>query len=121
MKDAEDEAWDELERRQAQGWRKRQIADRVEPDSKWTPVEIGVDVAPDGTHVSACYVLMPEAVRYIFYSQFHPMPAKHGNSYEAGWNSALEMAAFKLTNEFRSAFGADTLASIAVYIKGMKK
>lgn len=41
--------------------------------------------------------------------------------YEAGWNSALEMAAFKLTHEFRSAFGADTLASIAVYIKGMKK
>ncbi len=41
--------------------------------------------------------------------------------YEAGWNSALEMAAFKLTNEFKSAFGADTLTSVAAYIKGFKK
>ncbi len=41
--------------------------------------------------------------------------------YEAGWNSALEMAAFKLTSDFKSAFGADTLTSIAAYIKGFKK
>lgn len=41
--------------------------------------------------------------------------------YEAGWNSALEMAAFKLTNEFKGAFGADTLTSVAAYIKGFKK
>jgi hypothetical protein len=41
--------------------------------------------------------------------------------YESGWNSALEMAAFKLTHEFKHSFGQDTLASIAVYIKGMKK
>lgn len=41
--------------------------------------------------------------------------------YEAGWNSALEMAAFRLQNDFKRAFGEDTLASIAVYIKEMKK
>jgi len=43
------------------------------------------------------------------------------NMYEAGWNSALEMAAFKLQNEFRDAFGKDTLSSIAVYLKELKK
>jgi hypothetical protein len=71
VKTEEDEAWEDLER--AQGWRKRQIADKV------------------------------------------------ADPYEMGWNAALEMAAFKLQHEFRQAFGEDTLASIAVYIKGMKK
>ena len=42
-------------------------------------------------------------------------------AYELGWNSALEMAAYKLTHEFKAAFGEDTLASVAVYIKGLKK
>ena len=41
--------------------------------------------------------------------------------YEDGWNSALEMAAFKLQNEFRDAFGKDTLSGIAIYLKGLKK
>lgn len=41
--------------------------------------------------------------------------------YEAGWNSALELAAFQLVDEFKLAFGADTLTSIAAYIKGLKK
>ncbi len=41
--------------------------------------------------------------------------------YEAGWNSALEMAAFRLQHDFKRSFGEDTLASIAVYIKEMKK
>ena len=36
-----------------------------------TPVEIGVDVSSEGTHVVGMYVL-PDAVRYVFYSQFHP-------------------------------------------------
>ncbi len=48
--------------------------------------------------------------------------AEHADKlYEAGWNSALEMAAFRLQNDFKRAFGEDTLASIAVYIKEMKK
>lgn len=47
-----------------------------------------------------------------------PLPA---GDYEAGWNSALEMAAFRLQNDFKRSFGEDTLASIAVYIKEMKK
>lgn len=45
-------------------------------------------------------------------------PAQH---YESGWNSALEMAAHQLENNFKRAFGDDTLKSIAVYIKGLKK
>ena len=41
--------------------------------------------------------------------------------YEAGWNSALEMAAFRLQHDFVKAFGRDTLSSIAAYLKEMKK
>lgn len=41
--------------------------------------------------------------------------------YNAGWNSALELVAFKLANDFKGAFGADTLTSVAAYIKGFKK
>lgn len=47
---------------------------------------------------------------------------KHDDKmYEAGWNSALEMAAFKVEYEFQKSFGKDTLQSIAIYIRGMKK
>ena len=49
--------------------------DYMEPPS-WTPVEIGVDVTPEGTHVVGMYVLMPQAVRHVFYSQFHPAPKR---------------------------------------------
>ena len=45
-----------------------------EPPS-WTPVEIGVDVTSKGTHVVGMYVL-PDAVRYVFYSQLHPAPQR---------------------------------------------
>ena len=41
--------------------------------------------------------------------------------YVMGWNSGLEMAAFKLINDFKSAFGEDTLASIATWLKEQKK
>lgn len=41
--------------------------------------------------------------------------------YEAGWNAALEMAAFEIEHEFQNSFGKDTLSSIAIYIRGMKK
>lgn len=41
--------------------------------------------------------------------------------YDMGWNSALELAAYEIEHKFKEAFGADTLSSIAVYIKGMKK
>ena len=42
---------------------------------KWTPVEIGVDVTSEGAHVVAMY-LLPDAVRYVFYSQFHTAPQR---------------------------------------------
>ena len=41
--------------------------------------------------------------------------------YVSGWNSALELAAYEIENNFRQAFGADTLSSIAIYIREMKK
>lgn len=43
---------------------------------QWTPVEIGVDVTLEGAFVVGMYVLMPEAVRHVFYSQFHPAPKR---------------------------------------------
>ena len=80
VKTEEDEAWEELERKQqAEGWRKRQIEEKVQ------------QVERDNI------------------------------AYELGWNSALEMAAYRLVNDFKAAFGEDTLASVAVYIKGLKK
>lgn len=41
--------------------------------------------------------------------------------YKNGWNAALDLAAFQLIHAHKKAFGEDTLASIAAYIKGMKK
>ena len=37
-----------------------------------------------------------------------------------GWNNALEMAAVKLVNDFKQAFGADTCASWAAWLRGQK-
>ena len=48
---------------------------------KWTPVEIGVDVTSEGAHVVAMY-LLPDAVRYVFYSQFHTAPQR---TWEKPW------------------------------------
>ena len=47
----------------------------AEPPS-WTPVEIGVDVTNEGAHVVGMYVLMPDVVRHVFHSQFHPAPQR---------------------------------------------
>jgi hypothetical protein len=41
--------------------------------------------------------------------------------YNSGWNSALEMAAHQVEHNFKRAFGEDTLSSMAIYIRGMKK
>ncbi len=41
--------------------------------------------------------------------------------YDLGWNSALELARTQLETKFWRAFGRDTLSSIAVYIKTLKK
>lgn len=49
------------------------------------------------------------------------LKAKLDQHYELGWNAGLEMVAFKLVHDFRQAFGEDTLASIAAWIKEQKK
>ena len=41
--------------------------------------------------------------------------------YDSGWNSALEMAAYEIEHNFTKAFGKDTLQSMAIYIREMKK
>jgi len=41
--------------------------------------------------------------------------------YDSGWNSALEMAAHQVEHNFKRAFGADTLSSMAIYIRSLKK
>ena len=61
----EDEAFEELEK--AQGWRKRQIEEKVQ------------QVERDNI------------------------------AFEIGWNSALEMAAYRLVNDFKAAFGEDKI------------
>lgn len=42
-------------------------------------------------------------------------------AYLIGWNDSLEMAANKIENEFVKAFGKDTLSSMAIYIRSLKK
>jgi hypothetical protein len=41
--------------------------------------------------------------------------------YKMGWNSALEMAAVRIMNDFKLAFPDDTVSSFAIYVRGMKK
>ena len=41
--------------------------------------------------------------------------------YKVAWNSALEIAAFKIEHDFVSSFGKDTLSSVAIYLREMKK
>lgn len=41
--------------------------------------------------------------------------------FDIGWNSALELAAFHVESKFTKAFGQDTLASISIYLRNLKK
>lgn len=41
--------------------------------------------------------------------------------YENGWNEAMDKAAFDMETKFVSAFGKDTLSSIAIYLRSLKK
>ena len=41
--------------------------------------------------------------------------------YVLGWSAALEIAATKLVHDFKHAFGADTCASWAAWLKEQKK
>lgn len=106
MKTEEDEAFEELER--AKSWRERQIADKVE-----------VAFCPQCERFKESASMWR---RKAYELGGTPLPMNSTDDlYEAGWNSALEMAAFKLQHEFKRAFGEDTLSSIAIYIKGLKK
>ena len=54
-------------------------------------------------------------------NQLDSLKARMDRHYEAGWNSALEMVAFRIEHDFANSFGKDTLSSIAIYIREMKK
>lgn len=41
--------------------------------------------------------------------------------YDSGWNNAMDLAASRLDHQFRNAFGSDTLSSIAIYIRSLRK
>jgi hypothetical protein len=41
--------------------------------------------------------------------------------YKDGWNAALHKAAFDMETKYVGAFGKDTLSSIAIYIRSLKK
>ena len=63
-------------------------------------------------------------VRASLIGSLHQMPMldkKINEVYETGWNGALDHAAARLENEFKDAFGKDTLSGIAIYLKGLKK
>ena len=51
----------------------------------------------------------------------HSMKDALDKQYRYGWNSGLEMVAYRLIHDFKGAFGEDTLASIAAWIKEQKK
>ena len=53
-------------------------------EAQLPPVDIGVDVTPEGTHVVACYN-RPDAVQEMFYSQFYPL-AKPGQEFYPDWD-----------------------------------
>lgn len=54
-------------------------------------------------------------------SEDQPVNEQPDKPFLNGWNAALELAAFQLEHEFVQAFGKDTLSSIAIYIRGLKK
>lgn len=46
--------------------------------------------------------------------------AQQDDLYARGWDSALELAAVKVQSDFGKAFGTDTCASWAVWLRGQK-
>jgi hypothetical protein len=79
-------------------------AELVNYEEPLPPVDIGVDVTPEGTHVVACYN-RPDAVQEMFYSQFHLLakPEQASNEppdyvepptsdYHNGWEEGFEAA-----------------------------
>ena len=63
-------------------------------------------------------------IRASLIGSLHQMPMldkKINEAYETGWNAALDLAAIKIEKDFVKAFGKDTLSSIAIYLKGLKK
>jgi len=53
------------------------------------------------------------------YVQLSKVP--HDPMYDVVWDSAIEMVADQVEHNFKRAFGADTLSSMAIYIRSLKK
>jgi hypothetical protein len=85
-------------------WLAEQELAKPEQEEPLSPVDIGVDVTPEGTHVVACYN-RPDAVQEMFYSKFHPLAKPEQASteppdyvepptsdYHNGWEEGFEAA-----------------------------
>lgn len=95
--------------------------ERIDPMSVYKEPEYAARAfwKKDGRIGVAVTIVRPDGGVHVLQKTIDPpQPEQH---YESGWNSALEMAAHQLENNFKRAFGDDTLKSIAVYIKGLKK
>jgi len=62
-----------------------------------------------------------EAVRVALLSIDRNDLMSFDEGYASGWNSALDMAATMVENDFRDTVGAHTRASMAMHIRKMKK
>ena len=62
-----------------------------------------------------------EAQRRVATGVTTPIQEHADQLYAQGWNAALEYASMRLVNEHIHAFGPDTMHSVAVWIKGMKR
>jgi len=54
-------------------------------------------------------------------NQIDTLEKRCNEIHDIGWNAALDRAAFRLEHDFQQSFGKDTLTSIAVYLRSMKK
>ena len=124
----EDEAFNEMERQAQQ--RKEAVKAQVNnPYRDQVIEEIALAMEAAGRQLGATPMATAPAERYWasqaeYVRGFKKLnsPVPHNiDAYAAGWNAALEMAAHKIEYNFITAFGKDTLQSIAIYIRGMKR
>jgi hypothetical protein len=125
MKDAEDEAFEEIERRQGGFQAKRQMAANKVQESSCRPI-------PKAEVLDTLVDLMNQAAQPAQEPVVQPAPGycKNCNDYtieeplyaqpaQKQWNAALDEAASRI-GEIKG-FGQATQDSFAVYIKGLKK
>lgn len=112
MKDAEDEAFDDLERRQGGFQAKRQMA----ADKLWDKPSVAFDEWWNGDNDESTNPFRLESGAYWAWAGWKAALAQPA---QKQWNAALDEAASRIA-EIKG-FGQATQDSFAVYIKGLKK